>query len=138
MNQESTDHSKCPICQIPSTSSCSNCMKVVYCGREHQKQHRKLHKKECFPAIIKSHPVLGEHLASSRDIKAGEVIFHEEPLIIGPRSNLSEFHKICLGCCSQVTGEVPYMCSQCKWPLCCFNCETVKKSLKNIFSSPTR
>lgn len=115
--------SKCAVCQEPSTSKCGNCLKVVYCGKDHQKQHRKSHKQDCFPATIKSHPTLGEHLAASRDIKPGEVIFQEEPLIIGPRSNLSKFHKICLGCCSKVEGG--YVCSKCKWPMCDIDCETV-------------
>lgn len=114
---------KCPVCQVPSSSSCSNCFKVVYCGKEHQKAHRKLHKKECFPAVIKSDPVLGQHLAASRDILEGQVIFHEEPLIIGPRSNLTKFYKICLGCCSSVDGI--YTCSKCKWPVCGEQCEKV-------------
>ncbi|CAL8080238.1 unnamed protein product [Orchesella dallaii] len=111
----------CPICQVSSSARCSNCLKVVYCGKEHQKQHRKLHKKECFPALIKSHATLGQHLAASRDIKGGEVIFHEEPLVLGPRSNLPEFHKICLGCCAQVSGS--YSCAKCRWPLCGAQCE---------------
>ena len=39
--------SECVICNGPASSKCSKCKAVSYCGRDHQKQHWKTHKKEC-------------------------------------------------------------------------------------------
>jgi hypothetical protein len=73
----------CAVCGVSSKAQCSACKKVNYCGKEHQKSHRKEHKADCYPAKVTIHSVLGHHLAASRDIAPGEKIFKEEPLIIG-------------------------------------------------------
>ncbi len=120
----------CAICLKSSSLYCSNCKKVVYCGKEHQKEHRKTHKPDCFPASITNHPVLGHHLIATRDIGAGEKIFKEEFLISGPRSNLAHFHKICLGCCDQIDESCNKVCTLCKWPACNDKCAQVRMCTK--------
>ena len=39
----------CGSCQTPAITKCSRCKKVFYCNRECQKQHWKVHKKQCVP-----------------------------------------------------------------------------------------
>ena len=43
----------CKVCGITANLSfCSQCHQVAYCGKEHQKQDWKAHKKVCMPSII--------------------------------------------------------------------------------------
>lgn len=72
-----------------------------------------------------------------RDIKCGEVILRERPLVVGPKIISTP---ICLGCNRSLSPQdivVPakdrkskpqtvrnYLkCSKCKWPLCSVSCE---------------
>lgn len=82
----------------------------------------------------------GRHLKATRDIKQGEIILRELPLVYGPKVISSP---ICLGC-NQLLVEkhltparidrktktkIPrnyYKCSKCKWPLCGPDCENSK------------
>lgn len=88
-------------------------------------------------------------MRSIRDIKAGEVILRESPLVFGPKIISAP---ICLGCHKYVKShDIPvnatptppsanhnrnrnrkakvktvqnyYKCSQCKWPMCSRECE---------------
>lgn len=52
---------------------------------------------------------------ASRDIKAGEVILCEEPLIRGPSQVTSP---VCLGCLHFVIPEASKECPDCGWPVC--------------------
>jgi len=52
----------CVVCGTACKSSCGGCKKVSYCGKTHQKEHWRVHKKECFPLTIQSDPVLGRHI----------------------------------------------------------------------------
>jgi hypothetical protein len=38
---------RCGVCQLPSKSKCSNCKRVYYCCKEHQKSDYKIHEKIC-------------------------------------------------------------------------------------------
>ena len=38
---------RCGLCNDPASLRCSKCNKVYYCCQPHQKEHWKLHKKEC-------------------------------------------------------------------------------------------
>lgn len=53
------------------------------------------------------------------DLKAGQLIFNELPMIVGPRQ-LSK--PICLGCHKELKDKT-YACSRCSWPLCSRKCE---------------
>lgn len=72
--------------------------------------------------ITNSH--LGRHVVATRDVKRGEVILTERPLVFGPKL-VSE--PMCLGCMEKLTlphERAPfYECSGCRWPLCGPKCE---------------
>lgn len=46
---------KCAECQQPAELKCSACKAIWYCGKEHQKQHWKIHKATC-----KAYEVMGD------------------------------------------------------------------------------
>ena len=39
--------SQCAVCQIAADKKCTGCNEIVYCGKEHQKKHWSIHKKDC-------------------------------------------------------------------------------------------
>ena len=41
------DTNFCSVCSVPANMRCARCKFVVYCGKEHQLSHWKVHKKEC-------------------------------------------------------------------------------------------
>eukprot|EP00658_Telonema_sp_P-2_P019330 TRINITY_DN17624_c0_g2_i3.p1 TRINITY_DN17624_c0_g2~~TRINITY_DN17624_c0_g2_i3.p1 ORF type:complete len:164 (-),score=30.15 TRINITY_DN17624_c0_g2_i3:305-796(-) len=38
---------RCAVCAAPGGQKCGGCGEVAYCGKEHQRQHWKLHKQQC-------------------------------------------------------------------------------------------
>ncbi|GAB0093570.1 SET domain-containing protein [Sergentomyia squamirostris] len=117
--------SACAVCGIPATLKCAGCKNIVYCGKDHQKIHwRKGHKAMCKCIELKTDEIMGRMLCATRDIKQGEVIFTEKPLVIGPKLNC---HPMCLGCHRFLTLKPKernfYKCSRCNWPLCGPDCE---------------
>lgn len=119
----------CTICETATDKFCSGCKKVYYCTVEHQKSHRKVHKKDCFPAELKENSQFGGRcFLASRAIKQGELIFTDKALLTGPSGAENFFHPICLGCYRQVKGEGSkvYKCSTCGWPVCSKQCEDVR------------
>ena len=38
---------ECAVCQIKADKKCTGCNEVAYCGKEHQKTHWTIHKKNC-------------------------------------------------------------------------------------------
>lgn len=74
----------CAICLAPAEQKCSGCHAVHYCSREHQKEHWKQHKFQCTPARVKEDVTLGRYMEATRDIKAGDIVLKEKPLITGP------------------------------------------------------
>lgn len=59
--------------------------------------------------------VLGRHLVASRDIKAGEVVVKESPLLQGPCQVTGP---VCLGCLQGISQHNSEPCELCGWPLC--------------------
>ncbi|XP_075166937.1 SET and MYND domain containing, arthropod-specific, member 5 [Haematobia irritans] len=120
----------CAVCQVPATLTCSACKSVKYCGKDHQREHWKEHKVECeSPYKIETDPILGRHLLVTRDIQAGNVIFEEAPLVVGPKWFLSEREQEvpvmpCVGCYTpcRIGG---FSCSKCHWPCCSPHCEDI-------------
>lgn len=93
-----------------------------YCSKEHQKLHwRSGHKERCKPLFrIEVNEVLGRHLVATRDIKAGELILQESPLIVGPKAVSMP---VCLGCHSACREENFVECDGCGFPLCSVKCQ---------------
>ncbi|XP_059610034.1 SET domain-containing protein SmydA-8-like [Phlebotomus argentipes] len=115
----------CPVCGVEAFLKCAGCKNVVYCGKDHQKIHwRKGHKVMCKCFELKVDEVMGRYLVATRDIKQGEVILKERPMVIGPKINS---RVLCLGChrflSLQPKQKNYYKCSQCNWPLCGASCE---------------
>ncbi|KAJ9579509.1 hypothetical protein L9F63_004828 [Diploptera punctata] len=114
----------CAVCKAQATQCCSGCHSVFYCCRDHQKQHWKIHKSQCTPYKLSISPELGYYLVAARDIRQGEVILRETPIIIGPKVVSLP---LCLGCGRRLRvseNDDTYMCSGCGWPLCGPQCET--------------
>jgi len=109
------DSGSCPQCGKVATTKCTGCKEVYYCNRDCQRKNWKLHKPECkaLPYKICSSEELGNFLVASRNIKAGEVIFTDSPLVVGPSAITLP---VCLACYIPVDGS--YLCPKSGWPLC--------------------
>jgi len=115
---------ECNICGVKDGVKTCPCWKVGYCSTQHQKEDRKNHEKECYPALIRSSEEFGKYLVATRDIKAGQRILKEVPLLVGPTSSFGgNAAPICLSCCSVVNDG--YKCGLCQWPVCGLTCEQV-------------
>jgi len=64
---------------------------------------------------------VGRYMVARRDINPAEVIFTDEPAVIGPDNAAVP---MCLVCWRKVTGL--YKCSLCRWPLCGDMCRDTK------------
>lgn len=139
---------KCSHCSELAVLQCGGCKLVFYCNKEHQRLDWKNgHKTKCKCYEIKECASIGRYVKSTRDIKAGEIILREKPLIFGPKIISVP---ICLGCHKNLKPQdiqvnaapspLPgnrkrnqklkvktvrnyYKCSTCKWPLCSRECE---------------
>ncbi|KAH8405988.1 hypothetical protein KR215_001817, partial [Drosophila sulfurigaster] len=120
-----TSPTSCALCQARATQVCAACRNVVYCSREHQKEHWKQHKSQCKCYEMDTNQLLGRHLRATRDIRMGEQIMREAPLVLGPKVASPP---ICLGCHRNLLPPAKrsdnfYKCSSCSWPLCGKECE---------------
>ncbi|XP_072945034.1 SET domain-containing protein SmydA-8 isoform X2 [Epargyreus clarus] len=106
---------ECAVCSSPAIQKCSGCQSVHYCSRDHQKVHWKKHKYQCTPAKVKVDPKCGRYLESTRDIKAGDIILKETPLITGPAQVTPP---VCLGCYKLLEEGKTVCCQKCGWPFC--------------------
>lgn len=83
-------------CTISADKRCARCQRTFYCSKEHQRVHWKTHKKTCNSAVVKNaedvrtedFPVKvveidgrGLGVVATRNIKCGELIIKEKPLI---------------------------------------------------------
>ncbi|ENN81700.1 hypothetical protein YQE_01906, partial [Dendroctonus ponderosae] len=65
------------------------------------------------------------YIVAKKDIKPGEVIISEEPLVIGP---CTDCKVQCLGCYKDLEKEIRlFRCSKCGWPMCSKQCPGIKK-----------
>jgi hypothetical protein len=113
---------KCAVCKKSATQTCSACGQVFYCAREHQKQDWKQHKNFCVPFKITTDEVLGRCVVATRNLRPGEVLMKQSPLILGPKVVSAP---LCLSCHKKLNLEekARYECDKCKWPLCGQECE---------------
>ncbi|XP_042221391.1 SET domain-containing protein SmydA-8-like [Homarus americanus] len=109
----------CGQCGAEASLRCGGCSNVHYCSREHQRQHWPKHKDECWPVAQAKDPQSGRYLVATRDLKEGQLVMREKPLILGPQA---ESFPVCLGCHSFITTDDHPRCPSCTWPLCSLSC----------------
>jgi len=83
--------------------------------------HLELHRAgdgPCFPWTVREEEHVGRYMVTTRKVRAGETLFEETPVVIGPNQ---EGSPICLSCYSRVGLE--YLCSRCGYPVCDIDCE---------------
>ncbi|XP_023331827.1 protein msta [Eurytemora carolleeae] len=108
---------KCDMCPREAKFKCSRCEDSWSCSLDHGSFHE-LHG-ACAPFQINSDSNVGRFLTAKRDIRAGEIICCEEPLIVGPNQ---ETNPICLGCLAEI--DTSYVCSGCGYPMCDEECSS--------------
>ncbi|XP_075223000.1 SET domain-containing protein SmydA-8-like isoform X2 [Lycorma delicatula] len=128
----SETNGNCVLCKLKGQINCSGCGVVQYCSLQHMKEHSSVHKPLCKSYIISKNEVFGRFIVASRNIKQGEIIFQEEPLVFGPGEESSV--PICFSC-----GSIPgTICQICNVALICrpdcsgkfhsnLECKTYKK-----------
>lgn len=120
--------SVCAVCNGPANHRCAVCKNIHYCGKDHQRQHWKIHKSDCSCYQVVASDKLGRYMIAARNISAGEVILKESPIVFGPK--LASY-PLCLGCHRRLKGSSPddetpksfYYCKKCNWPMCAPRCE---------------
>lgn len=125
----------CAVCNSSANQRCAVCKVVHYCGKDHQRQHWKVHKSECLCYQVVTSNKLGRYMIAARNISAGEVILKEAPIVYGPKLAC---YPLCLGCHRQLKGTSPdddtpksfYYCKKCNWPMCAPRCENSPVHLK--------
>lgn len=86
---------KCAVCDKVSKSRCSGCVQVFYCSVNHQRSDWQNHKPKCSPMRICHSDKLGRHYVATRNIKPGETVLREPPIVIGPSQSTAP---VCVGC----------------------------------------
>jgi len=131
---EVMEEGQCEVCDLSGQIPCGNCFKVVYCGVSHLSLDKDIHSKDCFPAAIRISSTKGRYMEAKRDIRGGELVLVEKPLIVLPRmgSFSRKAQYTCLGCHGYIPGSntstaLPKInkCSKCTWPVCSSFCERV-------------
>ncbi|KAH8372800.1 hypothetical protein KR009_005133 [Drosophila setifemur] len=133
----------CPVCGVKASKVCTRCKMVRYCDHEHQKQHWAQHKRSCRPFREEQDAQLGRFLAATQEIAARQIVFIEEPLVVGPKWFLSEADKVativpCVGCYTPChLGR--HSCRSCRWPVCSSTCEheTLECSVLSMGQGPS-
>ncbi|KAA0192453.1 hypothetical protein HAZT_HAZT003738 [Hyalella azteca] len=113
----------CNYCGAPGALKCGRCHAACYCSRDHQRLDSGDHRDLCKNYTSVSSPDLGEHLAATCLILPGNLIFSENPILVGP---VAYSDLICLGCHSAITEEDFSKCPDCKWPVCSKVCANSK------------
>ncbi|KAK7072640.1 hypothetical protein SK128_012617 [Halocaridina rubra] len=115
----------CKVCGVKEANvSCSECEQVFYCSSRHQEEDWEEHKVECQALVIEQKdPVKGRYLVVARNVTAGELLFKENPIALGPRATS---RPICLGCHELIETYEFAKCPKCSWPLCSLACASAK------------
>ena len=100
------DSGPCPACGNIATTKCTACAghPVYYCNRNCQKKDWPKHKSMCksLPYRIGSSKEMGNFMVANRNLRAGEVILQEAPLVVGPSQMTVP---VCLSCYTPVDGS---------------------------------
>jgi len=107
----------CAQCAGPANQRCTGCHITFYCSRDHQKQHWKKHKSSCCAYKVCVSPDIGRYLVATRDLKPGEMVISETPLVMGP---MAVTVPLCLACYKPADGK--FSCPKCGWPMCNATC----------------
>lgn len=86
---------KCEVCDKDAKSRCAGCFHIFYCSKEHQRQDWPIHKPNCWPIKMCQNDKVGRFYVATRDIKPGEIILRENPLVVGPSQATPP---VCVGC----------------------------------------
>ncbi|CAG0896557.1 unnamed protein product [Darwinula stevensoni] len=78
------------------------------------------------PYKMEQNEELGRYLVATKDLEPGEVIFMDEPLVVGPVQGGTA---MCLGCYKRVTQLSWASCHRCNMPLCSVACEDSEQHL---------
>jgi len=111
---------KCYFCGKKGVVKCGGCGQVWACCSAHLRLHYRGEevgvdglKQSCFPWKVVERPIVGRCMVAARKISAGEVMFQEEPIVIGPNQIGSP---ICLSCYASVSLD--FRCAGCGYPMC--------------------
>ncbi|CAG5095666.1 Similar to SmydA-8: SET domain-containing protein SmydA-8 [Cotesia congregata] len=96
--------------------------------RQHLKEHNLLKSKEDQVWEIRNSKVSGRGLFAKRDIKQGELIFIDTPMIIGPRC-YQKYLPMCINCYK--SGCTLFPCDRgCGLPICSNECENSRNHIE--------
>ena len=87
--QPVTDRQQCYTCHKTVTgkkklSKCSKCHAITYCSKKCQVDDFARHKWNCIPVMVTEYEGRGRGVIAARDIKMGEVIFIDKPVMKMP------------------------------------------------------
>ncbi|ALC41204.1 CG14590 [Drosophila busckii] len=118
---------ECAGCGVPATLTCTRCRMARYCCVDHQKAHWSKHKRCCKPYREEQDEILGRYLVATQELQPKQIIFIEEPLVVGPKWYLTEPEQSasivpCVACYTPCRlGK--HQCRSCRWPVCSAACE---------------
>ena len=111
---------KCFLCPSVSTTECPHCDSNISHCSAHQSYHRSPELSHCWPYQVSEVPGVGRVVLAGRGVAAGEELWREEELVVGPSTKVPP---VCLGCGRRVSGRV--RCPGCQWPLCSESCPEI-------------
>ncbi|XP_046681271.1 uncharacterized protein LOC124368041 [Homalodisca vitripennis] len=105
----------CSVCGLEAQIKCPGCARILYCCEDHKKEDAGQHKTNCKPYRIERNEKYGRYLVANRDIKQGEMLMRERPVVVGPRVDSLP---ACLECFTLLYPPVS-RCPECQvTPLC--------------------
>ena len=104
----------CFLCQNVAHYKCAKCKKTVFCSPEHGRLHIRDDLSECFPYTVDE-----EGIVASRDIRQGEVVMVDTPMMVGPWGQMSGDSSVpCILCRAPVELDTCDTCHGCGYPVC--------------------
>ena len=107
-------NTSCFLClSSQDTIECGKCQEVFTC-KQHVKNHRS-RSGACYPFRVQYDCEMGRYLVATRNIKQGETILHEDPLVQGPYTRSKPQ---CLNCFKLINLKSRFDCPGCDFPVC--------------------
>lgn len=106
----------CALCGCRATSVCSRCRSVKYCGKLHQKQHWKTHKKRCTEKSFSEDSCASSFELMELDASQQGILFPEYEVVVEPEDENAANMMPTVGSDGPVTTEeilakVPESCN---------------------------